>query len=160
MDHLKSKNSSNFISFIVSKFDQENKKDQLRFTAKKKWCKQILEGLHFLHSKNPPILHRDLKCDNIFYDSQSGNVLIGDLGLSKAALPDHTRGTMLGTPEFMAPEVYKGKYDTKADMYAFGLVLLEMFTGRIPFEEYDTIPSIMIAVCEVKLLINKIEQTT
>lgn len=46
------------------------------------WCRQILKGLHFLHSRNPPIIHRDLKCDNIFITGVTGSVKIGDLGLA------------------------------------------------------------------------------
>lgn len=47
-----------------------------------RWSRQILRGLHFLHSRVPPILHRDLKCDNVFITGPSGSVKIGDLGLA------------------------------------------------------------------------------
>ena len=43
---------------------------------------QILKGLEYLHSNDPPIIHRDLKCDNIFINGTSGDLRIGDLGLS------------------------------------------------------------------------------
>lgn len=46
------------------------------------WCRQILKGLHFLHTRTPPIVHRDLKCDNIFITGPTGSVKIGDLGLA------------------------------------------------------------------------------
>lgn len=46
------------------------------------WCRQILKGLLFLHTRTPPIIHRDLKCDNIFITGPSGSVKIGDLGLA------------------------------------------------------------------------------
>ncbi|GMS95237.1 hypothetical protein PENTCL1PPCAC_17412, partial [Pristionchus entomophagus] len=48
----------------------------------KSWCRQILKGLSFLHSRNPPVIHRDLKCDNIFITGTTGSVKIGDLGLA------------------------------------------------------------------------------
>ena len=48
----------------------------------KSWCRQVLKGLSFLHSRSPPIIHRDLKCDNIFITGTSGCVKIGDLGLA------------------------------------------------------------------------------
>lgn len=48
----------------------------------KSWCRQILKGLQFLHSRSPPIIHRDLKCDNIFVTGTTGSVKIGDLGLA------------------------------------------------------------------------------
>lgn len=46
------------------------------------WCLQIVKGLNFLHSHKPPIIHRDLKCDNIFITGTTGLVKIGDLGLA------------------------------------------------------------------------------
>lgn len=50
--------------------------------ALKKWSRQILEGLLYLHSHDPPVIHRDLKCDNIFVNGNQGEVKIGDLGLA------------------------------------------------------------------------------
>ena len=49
----------------------------------KSWCRQILNGLKYLHTREPPIIHRDIKCDNIFIDATSGRVKIGDLGLAR-----------------------------------------------------------------------------
>ena len=48
----------------------------------KKWCCQILNGLSYLHNHKPPIIHRDIKCDNIFMNGSRGELKIGDLGLS------------------------------------------------------------------------------
>jgi WNK lysine deficient protein kinase len=50
--------------------------------AIKNWARQILRGLHYLHTHSPPIIHRDLKCDNIFVNGNTGEVKIGDLGLA------------------------------------------------------------------------------
>lgn len=50
--------------------------------AVKGWARQILTGLDYLHSHNPPVIHRDLKCDNIFINGNQGEVKIGDLGLA------------------------------------------------------------------------------
>lgn len=50
--------------------------------AIKNWARQILQGLEYLHSQNPPIIHRDLKCDNIFVNGNHGEIKIGDLGLA------------------------------------------------------------------------------
>ncbi len=49
----------------------------------KRWCRQILKGLLYLHSHNPPIIHRDIKCDNIFINGAHGEVKIGDMGTAK-----------------------------------------------------------------------------
>ena len=94
---------------------------------------QILEGLSFLHEKN--IIHRDLKCDNIFYNETTGNLVIGDFGISRVTSDTGNASTILGTPEFMAPEVYDEKYNTKSDIYSFGMCLLEIATGEIPYLE-------------------------
>lgn len=55
---------------------------QMKLKLLQRWSFQILKGLHFLHSRSPPILHRDLKCDNIFITGPSASVKIGDLGLA------------------------------------------------------------------------------
>ena len=62
-----------------------------------------------------PIIHRDLKCDNIFINSNSGEIRIGDLGLSTPMNNSYT-SSVLGTPEFMAPELYEEHYDCKVDI--------------------------------------------
>jgi len=54
----------------------------LNMKVLKNWCRQILKGLLFLHSRTPPVIHRDLKCDNIFITGPTGSVKIGDLGLA------------------------------------------------------------------------------
>lgn len=53
----------------------------IRYKIAKRWAIQILKGLAYLHSQDPPIIHRDLKCDNIFINGTSGDLRIGDLGL-------------------------------------------------------------------------------
>ncbi|CAB4412737.1 unnamed protein product [Rhizophagus irregularis] len=100
----------------------------------KRWSRQILKGLIYLHSHNPPIIHRDIKCDNIFINGAHGEVKIGDMGTAKMKLGK--KYTVIGTPEFMAPEMYEEKgYNEKVDIYAFGMCLLEMVTGEYPYGE-------------------------
>ncbi|XP_033106465.1 serine/threonine-protein kinase WNK1-like isoform X2 [Anneissia japonica] len=98
------------------------------------WCKQILKGLHFLHTRQPPIIHRDLKCDNIFITGTSGSVKIGDLGLATLKKNSFAK-SVIGTPEFMAPEMYEEHYDESVDVYAYGMCLLEMATSEYPYSE-------------------------
>lgn len=86
----------------------------------KSWCRQILKGLYFLHSRTPPIIHRDLKCDNIFISGTTGSVKIGDLGLATLKNRSFAK-SIIGTPEFMAPEMYEEHYDESVDVYAFGM---------------------------------------
>ncbi|KAI8577547.1 hypothetical protein K450DRAFT_177613 [Umbelopsis ramanniana AG] len=105
----------------------------------KRWSRQILKGLAYLHSHEPPIIHRDLKCDNIFINGAHGEVKIGDLGTAQRTSPlmsTAKRYTVIGTPEFMAPEMYEERgYNDKVDIYAFGMCLLEMATGEYPYAE-------------------------
>jgi serine/threonine protein kinase len=105
----------------------------------KRWSRQILKGLAYLHSHEPPIIHRDLKCDNIFINGAHGEVKIGDLGTAQRTSPlmsTAKRYTVIGTPEFMAPEMYEEQgYNDKVDIYAFGMCLLEMATGEYPYGE-------------------------
>ncbi|XP_014830166.1 PREDICTED: serine/threonine-protein kinase WNK4-like [Poecilia mexicana] len=99
-----------------------------------RWSLQILKGLHFLHSRSPPILHRDLKCDNVFINGPTASVKIGDLGLSTLKKASFAK-SVIGTPEFMAPEMYEEKYDEAVDIYAFGMCMLEMATSEYPYSE-------------------------
>jgi len=107
----------------------------IRWKIIKRWCRQILRGLSYLHSHVPPIIHRDLKCDNIFINGSSGDLRIGDLGLSTYITGRTAPLSVLGTPEFMAPELYDEKYDEKVDVYAFGMCVLEMVTKETPYSE-------------------------
>lgn len=102
--------------------------------AVKNWSRQILRGLLYLHSHDPPIIHRDLKCDNIFINGNQGEVKIGDLGLAAILQHAHAR-SVIGTPEFMAPELYEEEYTELVDVYSFGMCLLEMVTSEYPYSE-------------------------
>ncbi|XP_065721145.2 serine/threonine-protein kinase Wnk isoform X1 [Drosophila suzukii] len=100
----------------------------------KSWCRQILKGLNFLHTRQFPIIHRDLKCDNIFITGTTGSVKIGDLGLATLKNRSHAK-SVIGTPEFMAPEMYEEHYDESVDVYAFGMCMLEMAISEYPYSE-------------------------
>lgn len=82
------------------------------------------------------IIHRDLKCDNIFINGNNSEIKIGDLGLSTLMREGQGQAqSVLGTPEFMAPELYDELYDEKVDIYAFGMCVLEMVTSEYPYSE-------------------------
>ncbi|XP_019434511.1 PREDICTED: probable serine/threonine-protein kinase WNK6 isoform X2 [Lupinus angustifolius] len=102
--------------------------------AVKGWARQILMGLNYLHSHKPPIIHRDLKCDNIFINGHQGEVKIGDLGLA-TLLEQNNAKSVIGTPEFMAPELYDEEYNELADIYSFGMCMLELVTFEYPYRE-------------------------
>src|SRR5262245_8497566 len=101
--------------------------DQVHF-----WFCGIAAGVAYLHDHG--IVHRDLKPGNIFEDA--GFVKIGDYGLSKFISTSRRSGQTesVGTFHYMAPEIGKGVYGKEIDIYALGIVLFEMITGRTPFD--------------------------
>lgn len=102
----------------------------------RRWCHNLLEAIAYLHEQDPPVMHRDLKCDNIFINGHVGEVKIGDLGLS-GVKQDAIAQSVIGTPEFMAPELYEEAYTEKVDIYAFGMCMLEMLTMEYPYSECE-----------------------
>lgn len=94
---------------------------------------QICDGLEAAHRQG--VIHRDLKSQNIIV-SPNGQAKIIDFGLAHTAhLEGMTAtGLIMGTPEYMSPEQVSGKrVDERADIYALGIILYELFTGRVPF---------------------------
>jgi serine/threonine protein kinase/tetratricopeptide (TPR) repeat protein len=97
-------------------------------------AKQVCEGLAEAHSLG--IVHRDLKPQNIMVD-EAGNAKIMDFGIARSLKVKGITGAgvMIGTPEYMSPEQVEGKdVDQRSDIYALGVILYEMVTGRVPFE--------------------------
>ncbi|EGR27072.1 mitogen activated protein kinase family protein, putative [Ichthyophthirius multifiliis] len=102
----------------------------------KNWCRQILSGLVYLHQQKPySIIHRDIKCENIFINTTNNEIRIGDLGLAISLKNSSHTSSVIGTPEFMAPEIYEEKYGTPVDIYSFGMCVLEMATLQKPYKE-------------------------
>src|SRR5215510_9512437 len=94
----------------------------------------ICEGLDYAHSKG--IVHRDLKPNNILMD-ENDHPYIADFGLAKLSEEklELTNTMMTGTAAYMAPEIAQsGKSTKRADIYALGIILFEMLTGRLPFQ--------------------------
>ena len=103
---------------------------------------QVLSALDKIHAAG--IVHRDLKSSNIMIDEDRRAILM-DFGLAK---PRHDRSvttghTLLGTPEYMAPELAEGRDATfGSDIYALGVVLHEMLTGHVPFRGSSAIATL------------------
>jgi NIMA (never in mitosis gene a)-related kinase len=94
------------------------------------WIIQILKGLKYLHDNK--IMHRDLKCANIFL-MKTGLLKLGDLNVSKIAKLGITQ-TQIGTPYYISPEVLEEKpYNNKCDVWSVGCIIYEMCTLRPPF---------------------------
>jgi hypothetical protein len=99
---------------------------------------QIARGLSHAHERG--IVHRDLKPGNVMLvaeDDESDVVRLLDFGIARVgAASQLTRaGTVMGTPQYMAPELFNGdEADARADLYALGVMLFELVTGDVPFE--------------------------
>ena len=100
-----------------SSYDQTNNK----------WIRQLSEAISYLHSLEPPIVHRDLKPENVLL-TNTEDIKVGDFGLAReyAALKNasslliYYMNSGVGTPYWMAPEVFEGRYTEKADIFSLG----------------------------------------
>lgn len=117
---------------LYQKIVEHTKKGTL-FTERELWQMfgQMVSGLKALHDKS--ILHRDLKCANLFL-TRDGKIKLGDLNVSKVAKCGGLLFTQTGTPYYASPEVWKDQpYDNKSDIWSLGCLLYEMITLKPPF---------------------------
>jgi len=121
----------------------------LRWRIIKKWCKQLLTGLHYLHTSTPVIVHRNLNLGNIFMNGGLGEIYLGGLWLS-AVLVEGSESVRMsdlvstycyqnrqpGSPAYKAPEVLANQpLTTKVDIYSFGMCMLVLLTKEDPYAE-------------------------
>jgi WNK lysine deficient protein kinase len=119
-----------FTSGNLRDYSQKHKKT-LDIKAVKKWGRQILQGLAFLHQQDPPIVHGDLRTDKIYINGYNGEIKIGDLGLEELVPRRFAPGMM---PE---GEPVGNQYTPSVDVFAFGLVMLELITRKVPDRTSD-----------------------
>ena len=129
----------------------------LTWKLRKNILLQIALGMNYLHGNNPPILHRDLKSLNIFLTNDIEksdditDIKIADFGLSVFFDKDGYLNERVGTCHWMAPEVIKSqRYDTKADVYSYGIIIWEVCTRKTPYSEYQNRNDILIGVSNGK----------
>jgi serine/threonine-protein kinase len=108
---------------------------KLPFSAALRLARQLCRGLEAAHGQG--VLHRDIKPENMIVEP-SGNAKLMDFGIArptKRMSPGQTTpGTVIGTPHYLSPEQLEGKEpDERADIYAVGVVLYELFAGKLPF---------------------------
>ena len=95
-----------------------------------KWAREIAAGLRFLHEENE-FVHRDLRPANVLIDTKHRlRAKISDLGIGKPYNPESSTHTVIGTFNFMAPEVHDGKTDYRSDIFSLGASLFHLLTGR------------------------------
>eukprot|EP00931_Biecheleriopsis_adriatica_P056155 TRINITY_DN33278_c0_g1_i1.p1 TRINITY_DN33278_c0_g1~~TRINITY_DN33278_c0_g1_i1.p1 ORF type:complete len:1708 (-),score=448.60 TRINITY_DN33278_c0_g1_i1:75-5198(-) len=129
-------------------------KTPLTLAQQAKMALQVCDGVGFLHSSSPPVVHRDLKSLNIVLD-RIYNAKICDFGLTQSMDKTHIslkEGGAGGSPRYMAPECYdcKGKITEKVDVWALGCILVEIFGGPLPYDDCSNIQQIV-----AKVLIDK-----
>mmetsp|Transcript_66059 Transcript_66059/g.177654 ORF Transcript_66059/g.177654 Transcript_66059/m.177654 type:complete len:732 (-) Transcript_66059:61-2256(-) len=104
-------------------------------------CLQIADGVMYLHSHTPTIVHRDLKSLNVVLDL-SLNVKICDFGLTEPMERTHiTKKNNGGSPRYMAPELFdnKSKITEKVDIWSMGCIFTEIFGGTLPYQGINTL---------------------
>jgi serine/threonine protein kinase len=126
--------------------DRIAQKKGLSWAKTMKYITTIAQGLDYAHAQG--ILHRDLKPANILIDKQRG-AMLSDFGLAKMtsqnSMSMSASGTVVGTPHYIAPEIWESdQFTPQADIYALGCILFEMITGTRAFKG-ESPPSVMMA---------------
>lgn len=125
-------------SYINSKDGKLSRREAMNFSM------QICRALEHAHSKH--VVHRDIKPQNIVL-TQSGKIKVADFGIARAANNTTTVNSgsyAVGSAHYLSPEQARGGYtDHRSDIYSLGVVMYEMFTGKLPFDAEESIGVVM-----------------
>jgi serine/threonine protein kinase len=118
------------------------KRQMLSIAQRTSLSVQCAEGTEFLHTREPPFVHRDLKSLNVVLDFGL-NAKLCDFGFTECMEKTHIsrrEKERLGSPRYTAPELLDshGKITEKVDIWALGCLVMEIFTGRVPHEDCNT----------------------
>ncbi|XP_020102362.1 receptor-like protein kinase BRI1-like 3 [Ananas comosus] len=141
LDLLLHRDSASEKTSFQQQQQQQKQKQQLDWAARKKIAVGAARGLAFLHhSCIPHIIHRDMKSSNVLLD-ENLEARVSDFGMARLvnALDTHLSvSTLAGTPGYVPPEYYQSfRCTTKGDVYSYGVVLLELLSGRKPIDPQE-----------------------
>ncbi|MBQ8807851.1 MAG: protein kinase, partial [Clostridia bacterium] len=138
--------------YINSKGGKLSRREATNFSM------QICRALEHAHSKH--VVHRDIKPQNIVI-TDSGKIKVADFGIARAANNTTTVNSgknAIGSAHYLSPEQARGGYtDLRSDIYSLGIVMYEMFTGKLPFDAEETVSVIMQHLHEEPLLPSDID---
>ncbi|XP_024984290.1 tyrosine-protein kinase-like [Cynara cardunculus var. scolymus] len=117
----------------------QRKTTKLHWRRRVHMAMDIARGMNFLHHCHPPIVHLDLRSSNLLVD-KNWTVKVGDFGLSRIKHETYlTTKTRIGTPQWMAPEILRNEQaNEKSDVYSYGVVLWEITTEKIPWDNLNS----------------------
>lgn len=136
--HFEDDNYCYFVMEYINKgnlFDNVDKQRKKCFDTKTvaSYMKDLCSAVFYLHCMDPPIIHRDIKLENVLLH-EDGKVKLTDFGWSNYICDDEVRDTFCGTPVYLAPEMIKRKeHDHNVDIWCIGVMLFELLTGKLPF---------------------------
>ena len=132
---------NDFCYFVMEYISKGNLYENLQKQRKKcfdtktvaHYMRDLLSAVYYLHKMDPPIVHRDIKLENILLH-ENGTLKLTDFGWSNYIFDDEVRDTFCGTPVYQAPEMINRKeHDHNVDIWCLGIIMFEILTGYLPF---------------------------
>lgn len=123
------------------------KGSNLPWEMRLKFAISAAKGISYLHRYQ--IIHRDIKPQNLLVNSE-WKCKVADFGISTSKVHSHGKMTVIGTPIYMAPEIFNDEeYTEKVDVYAFGILLYELYSGVNPYYEHEDLPQsqLLLQIC-------------